>query len=567
MPEDRPGDPRAGDASDASSAPGDADAATAATSPSEPPKAASISDLSLAPSAASAAAPVGPTRRVRRVVIGVTMVLTIAIAATIIGAFSQVDAVHAALASVFQSSTLKVDFTAHEAGQASSAATISQYTLQVEVTSENGSAPLSGSAGVDDFEISVLRQGVDLGDVVVADHAVYVRLDLAEIDPNGYANLQQSVTQRTEGGPGAAVAQAFLNDQWVGVDDSIIESLDKSIDPKALPQPTQSTSLRNSFATSFAQSWDTWASIHEVSSTDGTTEYTMSLPVREFVGTFVEDLHTALGKELPSSARLVDDASRLIGDIPSNLTIPITMWVTNGVLTQLDLSYKGNSLDLAISHPVVGVSPPTGATMLTNSDISGLLGDYGLCYSGNEGGSAAGAAKSTCSCANDGGSLGAGASTSPITFCGTGFGPGASFGPVSASGCGSGWSGVSGISGISGVSAISGSSGVSASSGTVGVSAVSGVSAISGITSPPPVPISAVSGVSTVTGISGISGLPGGPCGYGAASGAAPLPVYGVVHGKRHRGHKHHKVHKHGHSRKHHHRGHKHHKHHKSNSA
>ena len=47
----------------------------------------------------------------------------------------------------------------------------------------------------------------------------------------------------------------------------------------------------------------------------------------------------------------------------------MTLWVTNGSLSRLDIAYNGDSLDLAISHPAVGVAPPAGASMLTASVI------------------------------------------------------------------------------------------------------------------------------------------------------------------------------------------------------
>ena len=83
---------------------------------------------------------------------------------------SKVSGVRAALASVFASPTLKVVMSAHPANPQEQT-TVSQYSVALTVTSQNGRQPLSGSDGVDDYEVSVLRGSTDLADLIIADDA------------------------------------------------------------------------------------------------------------------------------------------------------------------------------------------------------------------------------------------------------------------------------------------------------------------------------------------------------------------------------------------------------------
>jgi hypothetical protein len=441
---------------------------------------------------------------------------------------------------MFSSPTLRVEFTAHVSNP-NDEATAAHYAVVLSVTSQNGSDPLSGSDGVDDFEISVLKSGVDVGDLVIADHAVYLKVDLANIDPNGYQGLVGAADRRTANKPGSAIAEAFLTDQWVGIDDTTLASFVKQL-VKSPPTAPHIDNLRNAFKTSFAQSWDTWASIHQVSSSNGTIEYSLDMPVRNFVASFVRDLRKPLEAALPSAKSLFTNETPLIATIPASLKLPITMWVTNGSLTELNVSYKGDSLDLAISHPSVGVTAPQGAAMITTDDINGLLNDYGICPPGASGwtgyapasglsgvtgssGLTGSRVPSTCSCGSS--AVGTSGGVTPCLGLGGGglFGLGVG-GIRTRTACSlvhmSGSSGVSGISSIAGPSGISSISGLgtngggftcpSGTSGTTGGSGPSGLSGTSGGSGS-----SGTTGTSPKSGASGVSGT-------SAASGSSKLP-------------------------------------------
>ena len=314
----------------------------------------------------------------------------------------------------------------------------------------------------------MLRSGTDLGDVVVAHRAVFVRVDLAAIDPHGYRHLVRSIERRTSKGAGANVVRALLADRWVGVEDRTVTAFARSLDPGAHPPAGHLNDLRNSVALSFAQSWDTWASIHEVSSSGGTTEYSLEMPVRAFVGTFAKDLRGRLLKDVPGASGMFGDLTAAISSIPSKLTIPMKLWISAGSLTRLEIDYKGNALDLAISHPVVGVSAPTSAAMLTTRDISGLLADYGVCLGAPSSSSAAARSCSESMLAPDLGGVSPSSGT-----CTTIEGPGG-MPTVSCSGGGGSWSGTSPAAGAS--SSSSGDAAQGAPSGAAPSSRSSGAS-------------------------------------------------------------------------------------------
>jgi hypothetical protein len=345
------------------------------------------------------------SRWLRKGIIAAVVMSVVVVVSLVATVAAKGDGVSAALASVFSSPTLRVVISAHSSNPTEQA-TLAPYSVVLAVTSENGSQPLSATAGADEYEVSVLRSGVDLGDVIVADHAVYARVNFRAIVPGSYPGLMQSLRKYVPGGPAYELGSAFLNDGWVGVDDSTIVSYVQSLGIAIDQQQTKINfdGLRDAFTLSFAQSWDAWVSIHELSSVDGVTEYSLKLPVQHFVATFVKDLTSPVLKDLPAadaaSARsALSDVSSAVTRIPAGLAIPMNMWVTGGSLSRLDISYKGDSLDLAISHPTVGVTAPAGAVMVTKSIVHSLSDDFGVCSSvaGLAGGSASsGSVSSSC---------------------------------------------------------------------------------------------------------------------------------------------------------------------------
>ena len=105
-------------------------------------------------------------------------IVAVAAALVVLAAFGVVavfntreSGVKAALASVYSSGTVKVIFTAHSTNPRGEAIA-GRYSVALTLTSDKGGQPLSASDGPYSLEVSVLRGGADLGDVVVDHGAV-----------------------------------------------------------------------------------------------------------------------------------------------------------------------------------------------------------------------------------------------------------------------------------------------------------------------------------------------------------------------------------------------------------
>jgi hypothetical protein len=335
---------------------------------------------------AGATAMLRPSRSWRKAVIAVAVAVSVVVAfALVASGESRGVGVHKAFASIFSSATVRVVVTAASTNPQEQAQ-LSKYSVILTVTSENGGKPLSGSDAVDNYAVSVMRGGVDLGDMIIADHAAYVRVNYRSIDPRSYAAEVKSLLRDVPAGSARTLVLEFLNDRWVGIDTSTIESLVRSMGTTA-PEPESTVNLdnlRNSFALSFAQSWDAWASIHQLTSSNGVTKYSVKLPVQHFVSTLLKDVKGAILKAVPQSEApivrsVLNSAGVAIDSIPAGLALPMTLWVEHGSLTGLDVTYKGYSVHFGISHPAAGVTAPPGAAMVTTSILHSLLDDYGLC--------------------------------------------------------------------------------------------------------------------------------------------------------------------------------------------
>ncbi len=315
-------------------------------------------------------------RSIRRRVIlaGVAASVLVAFGIVSVGAFSRQDTVRSALASLFGSPTLKVVFSLP---RSDAYPKLAGYSLALTVTSENGSEPLSGSDAADAVELSLFQGSNDVVDVIVADGVVYGRLDLEALSPSSYESASQSILKQVGSGAAYTLAEAAINGGWVGVDDATIGSYLKNSDVRSTG-PSLATD-RNAAAMSFAQAWDALASMQEVSSANGTTEYSIDIPARVFVSSFVEHLQAALAKDVPNIKNDISLDSFAVRAIPASVDIPLDMWVSGGSLTAVDVSYKSKSLDMAISHPSVGVTAPTNAVMVTSDIVTTLENDYNTC--------------------------------------------------------------------------------------------------------------------------------------------------------------------------------------------
>jgi hypothetical protein len=222
-----------------------------------------------------------------------------------------------------------------------------------------------------------------------------VRVDVEAIDPSAYESELRSLVTELPPGPTYDLAVAFLRHKGVGIDGSTIGSLVKSFEHGTVQRPAtvKVDKIQSVFTLSFAQAWDAWTSSRQLSSDNGVSEYSVKVPVEHFFATYLSDVRGTLLKDLPSSdaalARVgLKSLSSTVKAIPAGLEIPITLWVTNGSLSRVEVTYKGDSVNLAISHPAVGVTAPSGAAMVTISMLRSLLGNIGLSGSSPLSGSA-----------------------------------------------------------------------------------------------------------------------------------------------------------------------------------
>ena len=110
-----------------------------------------------------------------------------------------------------------------------------------------------------------------------------------------------------------------------------------------------------------------------VGSQGGVTEYSVSLPVRNFLSTLVADLETQVEKSAPSAQQLVPRLRKAIDRIPASLSIPIKMWIENGSLIKVAVSYDRATVTVGITHPSIGVSPPSAPRMITVDEIRSFV--------------------------------------------------------------------------------------------------------------------------------------------------------------------------------------------------
>lgn len=307
------------------------------------------------------------------------LALTVLIAfgiATIVN--SRESGIRAAFASVFSGPTLKVVFTGHSSNRAQEAVA-GRYSVAFTMT-DNGGAPLSASGGRRDYQVSVLRAGADLADVIIVHNSIYVRLDLRSIKRGSYESALRSLAA-TRPGPAHDVASSLVHDQWVGISEATMESLVKTFDPKAPPRPAGARlgKLSHAFTLSFAQSWDAWTSIHRLSSRNGVTKYSVKLPVQHFVSMLLSDIKGAVSRDLPGAdlriARAeLRAAASAVDRVPAGFEIPMILSVANGSLSNVVITHKGSSISLAISHPAVGLTAPLAPAMVTEPMVRSWLG-------------------------------------------------------------------------------------------------------------------------------------------------------------------------------------------------
>jgi hypothetical protein len=248
---------------------------------------------------------------------------------------------------------------------------VSPYSVQVTLTNPTGGS-VSSAAASDNLEISVQRAGTTLLQVVVDGGAVYVRVHLVGFyrAPEEAISSWQSAAQQD---PQLWYLSTLAGGAWVGTTVSSVDTYLASGGHPA-PSPSDVGDLRSAFALSFAQSWDAWSSASKLSTSDGVTEYAVTLPTRNFLGTLLSDATAELTKAIPESAQGVTQAVQWIDEIPAGDSVPVRLWLANGSLTKMQIPLSHGAYDIAVSDTARAVSAPAGALMIDGQSAAAAFG-------------------------------------------------------------------------------------------------------------------------------------------------------------------------------------------------
>ena len=304
------------------------------------------------------------------------------------------DTVNAALSGLLNSNTTRFDMTAQ--GLPGTAALIDGSFSIVATTSKAA----GGSQSTDDgsLALSVYHESTDLADLTTVGGSLYVRLDLKNItsfaSPGEFTAISNEIDTQANR-PGYGFLRDVLAGKWVGVSMSTYMSVYRqylselsSLLPSSSSQSpslskleklAQNTKqlmrLRAEIMSALAQSVKSWLSIHQKAA----GEYALSLPIRSFVTTLVDKLigpieafvnDPALTKEISSSA-----LSSELARIPSSLSLNANLWITSGSVTKIQAFIPDTTayLMIGVSYPSTPVAAPSGATMLTKSDLEAIM--------------------------------------------------------------------------------------------------------------------------------------------------------------------------------------------------
>lgn len=272
-----------------------------------------------------------------------------------------------ALDGVFASPT--VQFTISESGEAD----LAGYSLEVTLSNPDG-GPVSADSAFNNVAVSLLHDGSDLADFVEVDDALYLHLDIQAVDsvesdpsapdtPTGTLKAAASVK-------GLGWVDSVLAGDWIALDQRSVATYTHRAGVSSSQVSSKAAAVSHAFGLSFGEAWDAWVSLQQLSSANGVTEYSVTLPVRNFLSSLVDDLAGRLTSIVASSASLEPGADRLVRKVAPATGLPLDLWISNGDLEQIAGTYDGQTVTVAIAHPTAGVSAPTGAVDVTPAELS-----------------------------------------------------------------------------------------------------------------------------------------------------------------------------------------------------
>lgn len=257
----------------------------------------------------------------------------------------------------------------------SGAGPMNPYSTVVTVSSLGG-RPLDAEGVRSDVEISLMRGGNDLADVLVADRALYVRLGIRQIDERERTagtnrSLASLLDFLSEQGLRLAFVRVLASGGWVRLSPRSSSPLLARLtagSPATSARPL-SGRTSGSLGHALAVSWDEYVSAraHVVSSSE--TVYSVAVPVRAFLSSLVSNLGGRGGAAATSSLALL---GQLEERVSPSLAVPLTLQADDGSLVEAALSVHGLTVRAAISHPAP-LAVPAGARAVSSIEVRALL--------------------------------------------------------------------------------------------------------------------------------------------------------------------------------------------------
>jgi hypothetical protein len=268
-------------------------------------------------------------------------------------------------------------------------AAILDGSFSIVITTSGGRGGQGSSSASRAVDLSIYHESTNLVDLRVVGRSSYFRVDLKDITSFGGSGEFSKISSEMNAlarRRGLGFVHDVLVGKWVGISTATLLAFEHKLTGElggAATPPVNSPKdrhLRTIIFSSLAQSVRAWLSIHQV----GANEYSLQLPVRSFVESFVgrvyKPLVAYLNEPLLSGVGVAQEVGKVVDKIPAGLTGHADLWVKNGAMSRLQVFIPNSSASLviAVSYPAERVQAPKGATMLTVSTLTDLLGMTGV---------------------------------------------------------------------------------------------------------------------------------------------------------------------------------------------
>lgn len=296
------------------------------------------------------------------------------------------DSVHSALTSAVSHPSTRLVITGQNLpGQAA----ILDGSFSIVITTSGGRAGQGSSTASRAVDLSIYHESTNLVDLRVVGPSAYFRLDLKDLAAFGGSGDFSRISAEMDAlarRRGLGFVHDVLVGKWVGISTGTLLAFEHKLTGELGGATTPSVNLpkarhlRTLILSSLAQSVRAWLSIHQV----GANEYSLELPIRSFVRSFVSGVYKPLvdylNEPLLSGVAVAQEVGKLVDKIPAGLTGHAYLWVKNGSMSRLQLFIPDSSASLfiTVSYPGTRVQAPKGATMLTVKSLTDLMGMTGV---------------------------------------------------------------------------------------------------------------------------------------------------------------------------------------------